>query len=461
MSSSNSSSNVKDNRMGREPIGKLVVRMALPSIAGQIINILYNIVDRIYVGHIPDTGSLALTGLGVSSPFIMIISAFAMLIAGGGAPIAAMALGRGDKEDAEKTLGTSFAALALMGLILTAVGLLIRTPVLRLFGASAQTLPYADDYTAIYLLGTVFVMLSLGLNLFISCQGFTNFAMLSVVLGALCNIILDPVFIFVFQMGVQGAAIATVLSQALSMAFILYFLSGKKTLILLKPQYFKLEIKRLSRIIALGVSTFFMQVTEAAISIVFNVQLLRYGSDLYVGSMTILQSVMQLLIVPLNGYVQGVQPIISYNHGAGNYGRIRQTIKLSLVLMACVSILYYALVAIFPGSFASLFSSNAELTALAARNMPLFMMGMTLFSIQMCAQMYYVGTGRAKTSLFLALLRKVILLIPLAFILPGFFGVQGIFYAEPISDFISITVSASLLTLAFKQLKKEEEARLA
>lgn len=438
--------------MGSKPIPKLITSLAGPAIIAQFINILYNIVDRIYVGHIPEVGSLALTGIGVSAPLLLLISAFSALVAGGAAPLAAMALGRKDKQEAEKIMGTALALLILMGIVLMLVSYYFLDDLLILFGASDNSFPFARDYAFIYLIGTIFVMLSLGMNQFISCQGQAKIAMYAVLIGAITNIILDPILIFTFNMGIQGAAIATVISQGFSAFYVMRFLLSNQTQIKLRKDYIHLDKSLIRSIVALGISTFIMQATESAINIVFNTQLLKYGGDLHVGAITIMQSVMQFVTIPLGGYVQGVQPIVSFNFGAKKFERVKETIRITLISLTSVTIVYYGLIAAVPQLFAKVFTSDTELIAIVRSVLPSFMLGISLFSIQMTAQMFFVGTGQAKTSLFIAMFRKVILLIPLAFILPNFYGVRGIYYAEPISDLTSILVCSFLLYIGLKKV---------
>ncbi|MBU5331126.1 MATE family efflux transporter [Anaerocolumna aminovalerica] len=439
--------------MGTEKISKLMLRLSLPTIIAQVINVLYNIVDRMYVGHIPEVGANTLTGLGVSAPLILIVSAFSMFVGGGGAPLAAIALGKNDKEEAEKILGTGTVILIILSIALTIGVFIFKEPLLYLFGASDATFPYANEYTTIYLLGTLFVQFALGLNLFITCQGKTKIAMFSVLIGAITNIILDPILIYGFNMGVRGAAIATVFSQALSAAFVVAFLVSNKSIIRIRFKYLKLNAQYAIKTLSLGVSSFTMQVTESAILIVFNNGLLKYGGDIYVGTMTIMQSVMQLLTIPIQGLIQGTQPIVSYNYGAGKYDRLKETMKLSLKITVGATAGYYVLVFFFPHLFARIFTSEADLLNLVAKILPIFMGGMWLFGVQMTSQMFFVGTGQAGKSLFIALLRKVILLIPMAIILPNFFGVMGVFYSEPIADLISASTSGFLLFYSLKKLK--------
>lgn len=447
----------QNNPMATKKIPSLIRTLALPSIVAQIVNILYNIVDRMYVGHMPGDGAIALTALGVCAPLLLLVSAFAMLIGGGGAPLAAMALGRGNPDDAQKNMGIAFATLTLLGLVLTVVGLFFLEPLLWLFGASPETLPYALDYGSTYLFGTIFVMYSIGLNLFISSQGKAKTAMLTVLIGAVTNIILDPIFIYGFHMGVRGAALATVISQALSALFVVRFLSSEKSLLRIRKKDIRIDTKRLGMILALGVSPFIINSTESAIQIAFNNRLLFYGGNMYVGAITILQSLMQLIIIPLGGYTSGVQPLVSFSYGAKRYDRILETLKISLIVLTSASMLYYALIFFFPGVFARIFTTDPTLLRLVKELLPVFMLGTSIFSVQMCAQMLYIGTGQARVSLFIAILRKVILLIPFMFILPLFFGVNGVIYAEPVADILSVCVSGTLLFIGIRNLKAGRE----
>ncbi|AQS54317.1 Multidrug export protein MepA [Jeotgalibaca dankookensis] len=445
----------ESSRMGTEKVPRLMLQLAAPSVLAQLINILYNIVDRMYIGHIPNVGAMALTGLGISAPLVLIIAAFSLFVGGGGAPLAAIALGRNDKAEAEKILSNGATLLTLMAIILTVVFLIIKEPLLYLFGASEITFPYANEYSSIYIMGTLFVQYALGLNLFITSQGKTRRAMLAVLIGALSNIVLDPIFIFGFGMGVSGAAIATVISQALSALYVVRFLTSDRSTIRIRKKYLKPDWALIKRIISLGVSPFVMQATESAIVVVFNNGLLKFGGDLYVGSMAIMQSVMQLLTVPVSGFTQGVQPIISYNFGAEKYDRVRETVRYALIITVATTASYFLLVLLGPGIFAKVFTSDKELLNLVSGLLPIYMGGMWLFGVQMSAQMYFVGTGQAKKSLFIALLRKVIILIPLALFLPRFFGVMGIYYAEPIADMTSATTAGFLLYFTIKNLPKD------
>ncbi len=444
----------QNSDMGTERIGKLMLRLAAPSIIAQLINVLYNIVDRIYVARIPDIGADALAGLGVSAPILLIVSAFSMFISGGAAPLASIALGQDNKKKSDKIIGTSFVLLSIMSLILTLTIFILKEPLLYLFGASDVTYFYADQYISIYLLGTIFIQYALGLNLFISSQGKAKVAMFSVLIGAVTNIILDPIFIFVFDMGVAGAAIATVISQALSALFVVYFLTSDRSIFKIKKKYLKIDWSIAKKSISLGVSPFIMQITESAIIIVFNNSLSKYGGDIYIGAMTILQSVMQLIVVPLSGFTSGIQPIISYNFGARKPDRVLKTVKYTASIAVALTASYYVFIAVFPHLFTKMFTPDKQLIELASNVLPIFMGGIWLFGIQMTAQSFFVGTGQAGKSLFIASLRKIIILIPLAIILPRFFGVIGVFYSEPIADIISATASGILLFISVRQLKE-------
>lgn len=442
----------KDTRLGTESIPKLMFQLAVPSVVAQLINVLYNIVDRIYIGRIPEVGHLALTGVGVTFPILTLISAFSSFVGAGGAPLAAISLGKGEHKRAEQILGNSFSMLLIFSVALTMIFQLSKEPLLYMFGASDNTIGYAVDYITIYLWGTIFVQIALGLNLFITSQGQARTAMLSVLIGAAINIILDPICIFVLDMGVQGAAIATVFSQAVSAAWVLHFLYSKKSSIRIRSCYMKLSGKIVKSISMLGVSPFIMSATESAISIVLNHGLQTYGGDLYVGSMTILQSVMQLLSIPIGGFTQGVQPIISYNFGAEKFDRVKKTAKLLISFTFLLSFSFTLLTLLFPGAFGALFTSQTELLDLVKKVMPIYMFGMLIFGLQNGCQSIFLGLGQAKISIFLALLRKVFLLIPLAIILPRFFGVMGIYYSEPIADITSATTAIILFLVSIRKI---------
>lgn len=446
----------QQSRLGTENIPKLIFALAAPSVVAQLINVLYNIVDRIYIGRIEGIGQLALTGVGVTFPILILISAFSQLIGTGGAPLAAIQLGKGSKEQAEKLLGTGCAALITLSILLTIVFQILKQPILLLFGASSDTVIYGVQYLSIYLIGTIFVQLALGLNQFISCQGKSKVAMMSILIGAVTNIILDPILIFGFHLGVKGAAIATVISQGISACWVILFLCSKNSGIQLKLSNIRLNRKILFSICALGISPFIMQFTECLINVVFNSGLQKYGGDLYVGSMTIIQSVMQLMTVVISGFSNGLQPIISYNYGARNFDRVRKTYRISIAMCVALSMTTCAIVVLFPRPFASLFTNNPDLLSVTAKMMPVFVCGIGIFGIQMACQSVFVGLGQAKISLFLACLRKLILLIPFALILPRFLGVFGIYLAEPISDIISALTAGTLFCLNINKILSEE-----
>ena len=438
--------------LGTAPVGPLLFRLALPTITAQVVNLLYSIVDRIYIGRIPLEGKLALTGMGVTFPVITLISAFAALIGMGGAPRASIALGAKEHDRAERILGTCTAALWALALVLTALFLLFQAPLLKLFGASADTLPYAMQYLNLYVLGTVFVMTSLGLNGFITAQGRSSVAMKTVVIGAVLNTALDPLFIFVLKMGVRGAAVATIISQAVSAAWVLRFLTGKQTVLRLKRAYFRIDRPVLASAVDLGASPFVMQSTESLVTVVLNSSLQTFGGDLYVGTLTIMQSVMQMVVMPVQGITQGTQPIMSYNFGAKNFQRVRQVFKRLLTVTMTVTITAFIIVSLFPGQLAQIFNDDQELVALVDRVMPVFFAGIWAFGAQMACQTTFMALGQAKTSLFLALLRKVILLVPLAILLPRITNsVMGVYIAEPVAD---ILASATTLTIFLTRRKK-------
>ncbi len=440
--------------LGTDPIGKLLLRLAVPTVAAQIINMLYNIVDRIYIGHIPEIGALALTGVGVCMPLIMIVSAFAALVGNGGAPRATIYMGKEDKASAEKTLGNCFLVQIIISIILTIVLLVWNRDFLLAFGASENTISYAVDYMNIYALGTIFVQLTLGMNAFITAQGFAKTGMLSVLIGAVANIILDPIFIFGFGMGVQGAALATIISQALSCIWVVSFLFGKKTYLKIKKTNIGLDPKIIFPSLSLGLSFFIMQASESVISICFNSSLLKYGGDIAVGAMTILTSVMQFAMLPLQGLGQGAQPIISYNYGAGNADRVKGAFKLLLKCSMCYSTLLWACIMLFPQLFAAMFTTDAELISFTKNALRIYMAVMFIFGIQMACQMTFTSLGNAKASIIVAVMRKFILLIPLIYIMPHIFTsnqTMAVYMAEPVADVIAVTFTAILFKFQFKK----------
>ncbi|OLS01912.1 MATE family efflux transporter [Tissierella creatinophila] len=449
--------NKQQSELGTKNITKLLFSMAIPAIAAQIINLLYNMVDRMYIGHIPEVGATALTAVGVTMPIIMVISAFAALVSMGGAPRASIMMGKGDKDTAQKILGNCTTALVFISITLTAIVLIFGDKMLMAFGASENTIKYALDYLNIYAFGTLFVQLALGLNAFITAQGFAKISMLTVLVGAILNIILDPIFIFGFKMGVKGAALATIISQGVSALWVMKFLTGDKTLLKIKRKYLKIDFKVLLPCIALGLAPFIMQSTESILAIAFNTSLLKYGGDLAVGSMTILSSVMQFSMLPLVGLTQGATPIISFNYGAGNGDRVKDAFLLLLKISLAYSIGLWAITMIWPQLFAKMFTKDIELINITIKTLRIYMAASLLFGIQISCQQTFIALGNAKTSVFLAILRKIILLIPLIYILPLFLQnkVNAVFLAEPIADIIAVTVTGTLFTIQFKGVLRE------
>ena len=451
---------MKDDFLGTEPVGRLLLRLALPTVTAQVINMLYNIVDRIYIGHIPEVGSLALTGVGVCMPLIMIVSAFASLVGFGGGPRASIFLGRGDHDMAEKTLGNCFTTQIIISVVLTAALLLWNRDFLLAFGASKNTIEYGVAYMNLYAIGTIFVQLTLGMNTFITAQGFARTGMLSVLIGAVANIILDPIFIFGFGMGVRGAALATILSQALSCTWVLCFLFGRKTQLRIRRRNLRLERHIILPSLALGLSTFIMQASESVISVCFNASLLRYGGDIAVGAMTILTSVMQFALLPLQGLGQGAQPIISYNYGARNAARIRQAFRLLLRCSLLYSCTLWLCIMLFPQIFAMMFTSNAALLEFTKSALRIYTACLLLFGIQMACQMTFTSLGKAKSSIIVAVMRKFILLLPLIYIMPHLLPqdpTRAVYMAEPVADFLAVTFTAILFTFQFKKAMKSIE----
>ena len=443
--------------LGKEPVGKLLLKLALPTVTAQIINMLYNIVDRIYIGHIPEIGEAALTGVGVCMPLIMIVTAFSAFAAYGGAPRASIYMGQGDHDSAEKTLGNCFAVQFIISVLLTAALLLWNRDFLMAFGASDKTIGYGVEYMNIYAIGTIFVQMTLGMNAFITAQGFARTGMFSVLIGAVANIVLDPIFIFGFNMGVAGAAWATIISQAMSCAWVLLFLCGKKTHLRLRVKYMRLSRKIVLPSLALGLSSFIMQASESIISICFNSSLQSYGGDIAVGAMTILTSVMQFAMLPLQGLGQGAQPIISYNYGARNPERVKAAFKLLLKSSLVYSTLLWALVMLFPQAFAAMFTSSETLMTFTQKALRIYMACLLLFGIQIACQMTFTSLGNAKASILVAVMRKFILLIPLIYIMPLLFSVDkttAVYMAEPVADFIAVTFTAIFFTFQFKKALK-------
>ena len=449
--------NSNNEFLGTEKISKLLFRLAIPAVTAQIVNMLYNMVDRIYIGHIDTIGADALTGLGICNPLIIAVSAFAALVCMGASPIVSRYMGAGDNQKAEKVIGTSATVLIMIAILLTAIMEIFRTPLLYTFGASDTTIKYAADYLKIYAIGTIFVQMTLGLNTFITAQGFAKTGMLTVVIGAVINIILDPILIFVFDMGVSGAALATIISQFVSAFWVISFLCGKKSILKLKISNMKPDFKILSHSMALGISPFIMQITESILFLSFNSSLLKYGGDIAVGAMTILTSIMQFCMLPLTGFTQGAQPILGYNLGAKNPVRLKETFTLLLKVCLVYSTALWLLIMLFPNTIAGIFTSDTALKDYAAWAMRIYMAGTFMFGAQVSCQMAFVSLGNAKYSIFLAVLRKIILLIPLIFILPNVLTADkcmSVFLAEPVSDILAAITTSALFFVQFKKLLK-------
>ena len=447
------------NQLATAPIWSLIIKLSIPAILAQVVNLLYNVVDRIYIGHMEDIGTKALTGVGLCVPIITLISAFTMLVAQGGAPRAAIQMGKGDIKKAEKILGNCFVLLLAFSVVLTVLFSVFGERLLMLFGASEETIVYAFPYMQIYVAGSVFVMLSLGLNMFITTQGFTKISMATVLIGAICNIILDPIFIFGFKMGVRGAAFATIISQAVSAIWVLSFLLGKKTKLKIRKENLMPSAKILAPVFALGISPFIMNATEAVINISFNSSLQKYGGDIAVGAMTICTTIFQMVWVPAQGIGQGAQPIISYNYGAKNADRVKQAFKAFLTICFTYIFVFGMAIEIFPQFFIRIFNDNPELVETAIWTLRLYGCALVFFGIQMAVQQTFIALGKAKASLFIACLRKVILLVPLIYILPNFFEnkVFAVFLAEPVSDAISIITASIVFFFVFKKEMKNLE----
>ncbi len=443
-----------EERLGSEKMLPLVFRMALPGVAAQLINLLYSIIDRIYIGHIPNIGTIALAGVGVTSATIIFISAFSSIVGVGGAPLASIALGKGDRKRAKEILGNGFVLLILFSIVTAVVTYLFMEPILLFTGASENTLTYACDYLSIYLMGTVFVQIATGLNSFISAQGRPAIAMWAVVIGALLNIILDPLFIFVFDMGVKGAALATVISQAASASWILAFLFSQKASLKLEKSYMKIQKGVVWSILALGFSPFIMASTEALVGFVLNGSLKHYG-DIHIGAMAVIQSALLFTSVPLTGFAQGFVPIVSYNYGHGNVDRVKSCFKIALIFMFTFNLVLTLFIIFCPAVVASAFTSDSELIAMIEQVMPTFFIGMTIFGLQRACQNMFVALGQAKISIFIALLRKVILLVPIALILPRYMGVMGIYRAEAISDTIAAICCTVIFFILFPRILKK------
>lgn len=447
--------------LGKEPIGKLLLKLALPTVAAQLINMLYNIVDRIYIGHIPEIGADALTGVGVCMPLIMMVSAFAALVGFGGSPRASIAMGKKDNDSAEKILGNCFTTQILVSLVLTVVLLVWNRDILMAFGASENTIGYGTRYMNIYSIGTIFVQLTLGMNAFITAQGFAKTGMLSVLIGAVSNIVLDPIFIFGLNMDVQGAALATIISQALSCVWVVSFLFGKKTILKIRKENMRLSAAIILPCLALGTSTFIMQASESVISICFNSSLQKFGGDIAVGAMTILTSVMQFAMLPLQGLGQGAQPIISYNYGAGSTRRVKDAFKLLLKISLGYALFLWAMVMILPGGFVRMFTSDLKLIEFTKTALRVYLAALFMMGIQLACQMTFNSLGRAVESIIVAITRKFVLLLPLIFILPRIFTdnkTMAVYLAEPIADFLAVSFTIVLFTIQFRKALQKMRA---
>lgn len=449
----------KEINLGEGKVSSLLFKLALPAIIAQLVNVLYNIVDRIFIGRIPN-GEIAMAGVGVAFPIIMIVSAFSALIGMGGAPIAAIKMGAKDNDEAEKIMSNSFSMLIIIGAILTVIFLIFKEPILYAFGASDKTINYAIDYLTLYLIGTIFVQIALGMNPFVNTQGFAKIGMLTVMIGAVINIVLDPIFIFVFNMGVKGAALATVCGQLVSALWVLKFLFGKTSVLKIRKKYLVPKLNVILPVIALGVSPFIMQGTESLVIIIMNNQLSTYGGDLAIGAMTIMSSIMQIVMLPLMGLSQGAQPIISYNYGAKKIDRIKSTFKLLLISCLVYTGVMWALLMIVPKMFVLIFNSNPDLVEITAWSIKIYFAGVIMFGAQIACQQTFLALGQAKTSLILALLRKIILLIPLAFILPNLFeeGLKGVLMAEPVADILAATITVICFIIFYKKKLNINEA---
>lgn len=444
------------NRLGTENVKSLLFSLAIPAIIGQLITLVYNIVDRMYIGHIAEIGGDALTGVGVTAPLLIIISAFAVLVGMGGAPRASIKMGEKDSQGAEEIMGNCFVSLIGISIVLTILFLIFNEKLLIMFGASEKTLPYALEYMKIYTLGTIFVQLAIGMNPFISSQGFAKTSMLAVSIGAIINIVLDPIFIYGFKMNVKGAALATIISQAVSAIWVVHFLKGDRTNLKLKKENLKINKSIMGPVLLLGLSPFVMQITESFIIIAFNSNLQKYGGDVAVGAMTILSAAMQFTFLPLSGLTQGAQPIMSYNYGAKNKERMKDTFKYLCISTVTYSIVFWLFIMIAPQLFSKIFTNNKSIIDMATKGLRIYMAGAFALGIQIACQQTFIALGNARTSLFLALLRKVFLLIPLVIILPNILSnkVFAVFLSEPISDIIAATVTGILFYRDFSSTLK-------
>lgn len=449
----------KENKLAVMPVGKLLFSLAVPAIAAQVVNLLYNMIDRIYIGHIKDVGTTALTGVGITLPVLMLVAAFAALVGFGGAPRAAIAMGKGDNKEAEKILGCCVCMIIFISIVLTVVFSVFSTKILYAFGASDDTIVYARQYMKIYVLGTIFVQITTGLNAFITSQGFASVGMKTVMIGAGFNIVLDPLFIFVFDMGVRGAALATVLSQAVSAVWVICFLCGKKSILRLRRENVRLVPAVMGPVLALGISPFIMQSTESLLSVCFNTSLGKYGGDIAVGAMTILASVMQTAMMPIQGLAQGMQPIVSFNYGAEQYHRVKKAFLLTLRSCLIYTSAMWLAAMLFPNVLASIFTTDEELIAYTVWALRIYMAACCLFGAQIACQQTFVALGKAVHSLFLAVLRKIILLIPMIYILPHFLEdkVFAVFLAEPVSDTLAVITTVTLFfSTAWKMIRSGE-----
>ncbi|SHO50793.1 MATE family efflux transporter [Anaerocolumna xylanovorans] len=448
------------NDFTKGSIIETILRLALPMTLAQLINVLYSVIDRIYIGLIPRNATLSMTGIGLTLPITTIVIAFANLFGMGGAPLCSIARGRGEKEEAEKIMGNSFALLLLFSVILTILGLLFKKPLLYLFGASDETFPYANAFISIYLLGNLFVMVSLGMNSFINSQGFSGIGMATVLLGAITNIILDPIFIFVFHMGVRGAALSSVISQLLSALWVFYFLISKKALIRLRPCNIRLQFLMVKKISALGLSGFMMAITNSIVQIVCNKSLQFYGGDLYVGVMTVLNSIREIISMPVSGLTNGSQPVIGYNYGAGSYNRVRKAIKFISITCISYTLAAWGILHLFPHFFIRIFNHNAALVQAAMPAVRIYFFGFFMMSLQFAGQSVFVALGKAKYAVFFSILRKIVIVVPLTLLLPYLFhsGTSGVFWAEPVSNFIGGSACfLTMLSVVLKELKEKEK----
>ena len=436
------------------PVWRVIMRMAVPLMLAQLVNVLYSVVDRMYIGHIPGVGSLALTGLGLTMPIVSIVTAFASLCGTGGGPLCSIARGRGDKAEAERVMGNSLSLLLIFALMITAALQLFSRPILYAFGASYDTYPYAAEYTRIYLWGTVFVMISLGMNYFINAQGFPGTGMLTVVIGAVINIVLDPIFIFVLDRGIAGAAFATVISQAVSAAWALGFLLSKRAVLELRWSNMLLHAKTVGSILSLGVTGFVMSITNALVQTSCNTQLRLYGGDTYVGAMTVINSVREMTFMAAHGLTAGSQPVLGYNYGAGAYGRVKKGIRFISAAAVLYALAVWLVVMLIPGALTRVFNSDPELVAVSSRAMRIYFCGFFLMALQLAGQSTFVGLGKSRQAVFFSLLRKAIIVTPLVFLLPLIpaMGADGVFWAEPISDLLG--GGSCFLTMYFTVYKK-------